>query len=152
MFQDPEVPSFMSEFQKIIVALEKTWHQEHFTCSDCNVQLTGLSFFEKESLAYCQNCHMQKFAPKCKGCNKPITDTAIMALGEKWHQNCFQCSVSAPDSTFIICQWADPIMYVHLTVSDMQAPRDRNDFRSRWESPPVLHLLQTKKVMRLWLF
>ena len=104
--------------QKIIVALQHFWHQEHFTCNECNIELTGLSFFEKEDVAYCQNCHMQKFAPKCKGCSKPITDTAIMALGEKWHQNCFQCSVSLhlfdSDRPFSILLCFSPIFFSEL--------------------------------------
>ncbi|KAK6626313.1 hypothetical protein RUM43_006624 [Polyplax serrata] len=93
--------------EKIIVALEQFWHQEHFTCADCHIELTGLSFFEKDNVAYCQNCHMQKFAPKCKGCNRPITDTAIMALGDKWHQNCFvcsQCSRPVTEATFEVVE------------------------------------------------
>lgn len=49
---------------------------------------------------YCSACYADKFAARCKGCLKPITDKAIIALDAKWHRDCFTCMVSVSD-TFV---------------------------------------------------
>ena len=76
------------------MAFGKEWHEEHFVCADCGRMLAGRNFFEKNGAPYCQDDYNNKFAPKCYRCQKPIIDTAIMALGKTWHQDCFKCSVS----------------------------------------------------------
>ncbi|OCF34527.1 hypothetical protein I316_03568 [Kwoniella heveanensis BCC8398] len=41
---------------------------------------------------YCERCHLRLHKPKCKGCNQPIPDIAINAMGAKWHKECFVCT------------------------------------------------------------
>ncbi|MCQ4179471.1 hypothetical protein FK518_28380 [Klebsiella pneumoniae] len=34
------------------------------------------------------------FAPKCQGCERPVTDNYLSALRGVWHPECFVCVVS----------------------------------------------------------
>nr|CAD7432149.1 unnamed protein product [Timema monikensis] len=77
--------------EKVIMALNRHWHEEHFRCAKCDKKLVDLSFFEKEGKPYCQEDYHLLFSPQCHGCKEPITEMAIGALGKKWHQACFTC-------------------------------------------------------------
>lgn len=37
---------------------------------------------------------MVLFAPKCQGCERPLTDNYLSALQGVWHPECFVCAVS----------------------------------------------------------
>lgn len=91
----------------VVVALNQTWHKDHFVCITCGTRLASKGFFEKENNPFCQQCYEDKFCPKCNECELSITDTAVIALGKKWHQDCFKCkNCQKPvmDSTFeVIC-------------------------------------------------
>ena len=74
-------------------------------------------FHEKDDAAYCKTCYFEQFAPKCGGCNTPITgkqytmnllitcsglylnsptmclENYISSLNLQWHPNCFVCKV-----------------------------------------------------------
>lgn len=76
----------------VVMALGKPWHREHFTCSGCKALLSHKGFFENDNQAYCQECYESKFCPTCKACKKPITETAVIALSDKYHPDCFKCS------------------------------------------------------------
>lgn len=80
-------------FQKVIKAMGFDWHEDHFVCTVCKKTLAGESFFEKNGQPYCRADYEERFADKCALCLKPITDKAIIALNEKWHQACFKCNV-----------------------------------------------------------
>lgn len=55
--------------------------------------MSGESFFERDGKPYCKEDFENIFAAKCKGCEKPISDKAIVALEAKWHKDCFKCKV-----------------------------------------------------------
>jgi len=76
---------------KCISALDQTWHPECFCCSACGKQLGEEGFHEKDDAAYCKDCYFGQFAPRCGGCNLPITDNYISALNKQWHPECFVC-------------------------------------------------------------
>ncbi|XP_018333718.1 transforming growth factor beta-1-induced transcript 1 protein-like [Agrilus planipennis] len=76
---------------KIIKALDVTWHEDCFACTICKKPLTGTSFAEKDGNPFCEKDYNEHFADRCKDCGKPITDQAIIALDAKWHQKCFKC-------------------------------------------------------------
>jgi len=76
---------------KCISALDQTWHPECFMCADCGVQLGDDGFHEHGDAAYCKDCYFSQFAPKCGGCQLPITESFISALNKQWHQQCFVC-------------------------------------------------------------
>lgn len=81
--------------ERTIKALGKTWHENCFRCDGpCRQSLVGSSFYEQEGKAYCKNDFEELFAARCAGCTKPIIDSAIVALGGKWHRCCFKCNVS----------------------------------------------------------
>ncbi|XP_022185755.2 leupaxin [Nilaparvata lugens] len=83
----------------VISALNQNWHRNHFLCNSCGIVLSNSGFFEKDNSPYCQLCYEKKFMPKCQECQQPIIDTALMALGEKWHQSCFKCQLCAKPIT-----------------------------------------------------
>lgn len=76
---------------KCISALDQTFHPEHFFCSDCGRQFGDEGFHEKDDAAFCKTCYFEQFAPKCGGCNTPITENYISSLNLQWHPNCFVC-------------------------------------------------------------
>ena len=74
-------------------ALGKTWHVEHFFCTLCGKHFGPEGFHEKDSKAYCRECYYEKFAPRCRRCDKAIMEGFISALGAQWHPECFCCKV-----------------------------------------------------------
>uniref|UniRef100_A0AC34FL83 LIM zinc-binding domain-containing protein n=1 Tax=Panagrolaimus sp. ES5 TaxID=591445 RepID=A0AC34FL83_9BILA len=76
---------------RCITAIGKTFHPEHFTCADCGKQFGEEGFHEKDGVAYCRDDFFRMFAPKCHGCDKPIKNKFITALGTHWHPDCFIC-------------------------------------------------------------
>ncbi|CAG0897898.1 unnamed protein product [Darwinula stevensoni] len=76
---------------KCITALEKTWHPEHFFCVKCGKTFGDDGFHEKDDEPYCREDYFALFAPKCNGCNHPITENYISALNTQWHSHCFVC-------------------------------------------------------------
>lgn len=78
---------------KCLSALDRTWHPEHFVCSRCGAaDLDGEDgFHEKDGAAFCRNCFLGAFAPKCGGCDHPIEENYISSLDRQWHPGCFVC-------------------------------------------------------------
>jgi hypothetical protein len=78
---------------KVTIALEQTFHPEHFVCAHCGCQFdVDDGFHEKDGKPYCKNDFFDLFANKCGQCNLPITANYITALGVQWHPDCFVCS------------------------------------------------------------
>ena len=76
---------------KCVTAMEKTWHPEHFICAHCGKEFGDEGFHEKEGRPYCRRDFFSSFAPRCRGCQKPITNNYITALNSQWHPECFVC-------------------------------------------------------------
>jgi len=76
---------------KCVSALDKTWHPEHFCCCVCGKVIGEEGYYEMDGKAYCRLDYLDLFAPKCAGCNNPITDNFISALDAQWHPDCFVC-------------------------------------------------------------
>ncbi|XP_063624677.1 transforming growth factor beta-1-induced transcript 1 protein isoform X1 [Cydia splendana] len=90
---------------RVIQALGVSWHANHFVCGGCKKELGGGGFMEQGGRPYCSECYAHKFAARCAGCSKPITDKAIIALDAKWHRECFTCKKCrnpVTDSTFSV--------------------------------------------------
>lgn len=49
------------------------WHRECFTCTKCDLQLSGQRFTSKDEKPYCADCYGELFAKRCTACSKPIT-------------------------------------------------------------------------------
>lgn len=66
---------------RTITALGKSWHVEHFICTQCLKPFPGGSYYERDGRPYCEADFYSLFAPKCMGCNEPIKGDCINALG-----------------------------------------------------------------------
>lgn len=78
--------------QKIVSALEKTWHPEHFFCTECGEPFGEQGFLEKEGKPYCLSDFYRLFAPKCSGCDQPVRENYLSAANQLWHPECFVCT------------------------------------------------------------
>ncbi|XP_055016980.1 paxillin-like [Boleophthalmus pectinirostris] len=76
---------------KVVTALDKTWHPEHFFCAQCGEFFGPEGFHEREGKAFCRKDYFQMFAPKCGGCSRAILENYISALNALWHPECFVC-------------------------------------------------------------
>ncbi|XP_038135963.1 flocculation protein FLO11-like isoform X1 [Cyprinodon tularosa] len=76
---------------KVVTALDKTWHPEHFFCAQCGSFFGPEGFHEKDGKAFCRKDYFDMFAPKCGGCSRAILENYISALNSLWHPECFVC-------------------------------------------------------------
>ncbi|XP_072921426.1 uncharacterized protein [Hemitrygon akajei] len=76
---------------KVVTALDRTWHPEHFFCAQCGAFFGPDGFHEKDGKAYCRKDYFDMFAPKCGGCARAILENYISALNSLWHPECFVC-------------------------------------------------------------
>lgn len=77
---------------KILTALGKSYHPEHFQCKKCNQPITGTKFQENNGDPYCERDYTELFSKRCRGCTKPIKEKVISALGFDWHEEHFTCA------------------------------------------------------------
>ena len=63
-------------FGKVINAMKRAWHPEHFTCSQCDTELGNVTFYEHNNTPYCEKDYHELFAPRCAYCNGPILDVS----------------------------------------------------------------------------
>lgn len=61
---------------KVVTAMGKTWHPEHFVCAKCPEQLGDKNYFERNGLAYCEDDYHRLYSPKCAHCNQAILDVS----------------------------------------------------------------------------
>ncbi|XP_058868495.1 transforming growth factor beta-1-induced transcript 1 protein-like isoform X2 [Acipenser ruthenus] len=76
---------------KMVTALDKNWHPEHFCCVKCGRPFGEEGFHERDGRQYCQQDFFSMFASRCHGCSKPIQENYISALNVLWHPECFVC-------------------------------------------------------------
>ncbi|XP_038262079.1 leupaxin [Dermochelys coriacea] len=77
---------------KMITALGKTWHHEHFTCTQCGREMGSSTFYERDGLAYCQEDYHHLFSPRCAYCAAPILEKVLTAMDKTWHPEHFFCA------------------------------------------------------------
>ncbi|VDO91523.1 unnamed protein product [Heligmosomoides polygyrus] len=58
----------------------------------CGSELGHRNFFERNGRAYCEEDYHNQFSPRCAGCNGPIKDRCVTAVGKNFHLQCFTCS------------------------------------------------------------
>lgn len=72
------------------------WHRECFTCTKCDLQLSGQRFTSKDEKPYCAECYGELFAKRCTSCSKPITGIGgakfVSFEDRNWHNDCFSCA------------------------------------------------------------
>ncbi|XP_007068499.2 leupaxin [Chelonia mydas] len=77
--------------EKVLTAMDKTWHPEHFFCAHCGKVFSNDGFHEKNGKPYCQKDFLAMFSPKCRACERPVMDNYLSALQGVWHPECFVC-------------------------------------------------------------
>ncbi|ELP90045.1 transforming growth factor beta-1-induced transcript 1 protein, putative [Entamoeba invadens IP1] len=77
----------------MVNALGKTYHSECFVCTKCKSPFASPQFFQKDGNPYCEQCYKEECAVKCAGCGKAIVGASLLALGQKYHPECFVCNV-----------------------------------------------------------
>lgn len=59
--------------ERVVTALGKHWHVEHFVCAKCEKPFLGHRHYEKRGLAYCETHYHQLFGNLCFVCNQVIS-------------------------------------------------------------------------------
>jgi len=78
--------------ERIVTALGKNWHVEHFVCAKCEKPFLGHRHYEKKGLAYCETHYHQLFGNLCFICNQVITGDVVTALNKAYCSHHFSCS------------------------------------------------------------
>ncbi|EMP26467.1 Histone-lysine N-methyltransferase PRDM9 [Chelonia mydas] len=76
---------------KMVTALDKNWHPEHFCCVKCGRPFGEEGFHEKDGQQYCRQDFYELFSTRCQGCGQAILENYISALSALWHPECFVC-------------------------------------------------------------
>jgi len=79
--------------ERVVTALGKHWHVEHFVCAKCEKPFLGHRHYEKKGLAYCETHYHQLFGNLCFSCNQVIAGDVFTALNKAWCVHHFACSV-----------------------------------------------------------
>eukprot|EP01116_Phalansterium_solitarium_P005464 TRINITY_DN1711_c0_g1_i2.p1 TRINITY_DN1711_c0_g1~~TRINITY_DN1711_c0_g1_i2.p1 ORF type:complete len:404 (-),score=53.02 TRINITY_DN1711_c0_g1_i2:166-1377(-) len=88
---------------QFIMAIDKTWHPDHFVCYKCNKAFVDGVFFEKDGRPYCDADYKDLFARKCTGCGQAISGQVTTANGQDWHPEhfvCYHCHNPFPGGVF----------------------------------------------------
>merc|ERR1711975_116852 len=59
--------------ERVVTALGKHWHVEHFVCAKCEKPFMGNRHYERKGLAYCETHYHQLFGNLCYVCNQKMT-------------------------------------------------------------------------------
>lgn len=70
----------------------KVFHITCFTCEACAKPMHGLNFYSVNMNPYCEECYLNTLE-RCSSCHNLITDRILRAVGEKFHPDCFSCSI-----------------------------------------------------------
>ncbi|KAJ3179593.1 hypothetical protein HDU87_002799 [Geranomyces variabilis] len=78
--------------ERLISALGKSFHPEHFFCCQCGKTFgVDEQFMEADGMPYCPEDFMALFAYGCSKCKKPLVGDYITATGKRFHRECFGC-------------------------------------------------------------
>lgn len=82
---------FVTEYSH---AMDKDWHEEHFTCVKCEKPLKREKFVAVDERPCCTQCYNVTMASVCDECGKAIGPGSkdIIVRDRHWHENCFVCS------------------------------------------------------------
>ena len=78
--------------ERVVTALGKHWHVEHFVCAKCEKPFLGHRHYEKKGLAYCETHYHQLFGNLCFVCNQVISGDVFTALNKAWCVHHFACA------------------------------------------------------------
>ena len=66
---------------KLLTAMSRTWHPEHFVCAICEQELANKPFYELDGRPYCEKDYNEMLAPRCGYCNGPILEVRLAKAG-----------------------------------------------------------------------
>lgn len=78
--------------ERIVTALGKHFHVDHFVCASCERPFLGKRHHEMKGLAYCEQHFYQLFGRKCFTCQQIIKGDVINALDKYWCVQHFVCA------------------------------------------------------------
>jgi hypothetical protein len=78
--------------ERIVTALGKHFHVDHFVCARCERPFLGKRHYERKGLAYCEQHYYQLFGHQCFVCNQIIKGDVIRALNKVWCVQHFACA------------------------------------------------------------
>ncbi|XP_043289855.1 LIM and senescent cell antigen-like-containing domain protein 1 isoform X2 [Venturia canescens] len=78
--------------ERVVTALGKHWHVEHFVCAKCEKPFLGHRHYEKKGMAYCETHYHQLFGNLCFVCNQVIAGDVFTALNKAWCVHHFACA------------------------------------------------------------
>ncbi|XP_049341057.1 LIM and senescent cell antigen-like-containing domain protein 1 [Astyanax mexicanus] len=84
---------------RVVNAMGKQWHVEHFVCAKCEKPFLGHRHYERKSQAYCETHYNQLFGNVCHHCNRVIGGEVVSALNKAWCIGCFTCSTCSTKLT-----------------------------------------------------
>ena len=70
---------------KVVTAMGRTWHPEHFVCTHCQEEIGSRNFFERDGQPYCEKDYHNLFSPRCYYCNGPILDVSEELLHQLYY-------------------------------------------------------------------
>lgn len=79
--------------ERVVTALGKHWHVEHFVCAKCEKPFMGNRHYERKGLAYCETHYHELFGNLCFVCNSVIYGDVVMALNKAWCTHHFACAL-----------------------------------------------------------
>ncbi|XP_071837962.1 LIM and senescent cell antigen-like-containing domain protein 1 isoform X1 [Apostichopus japonicus] len=79
--------------ERIVTALGKQWHVEHFVCARCEKPFLGHRHYEKNGKAYCETHYNQLFGNMCYYCSKAIISEMMCTMNKTWCEEHFYCSI-----------------------------------------------------------
>uniref|UniRef100_A0A1I8HVY0 LIM domain-containing protein n=1 Tax=Macrostomum lignano TaxID=282301 RepID=A0A1I8HVY0_9PLAT len=79
--------------ERVVRALGRAWHVEHFVCAACEKPFNGTRYFERRGLAYCETHFHQLFGQLCFLCGDSISKECVQTCGKSWCRAHFRCTV-----------------------------------------------------------
>ncbi|VEL35924.1 unnamed protein product [Protopolystoma xenopodis] len=79
---------------RIVRALGKAWHVEHFVCHQCEIAFMGSRYYEWRGQAYCLLHYQEKSGGICHICQHPVLGAILARFTNKTYcQEHFRCSM-----------------------------------------------------------
>ncbi|CAH8664400.1 unnamed protein product [Schistosoma bovis] len=78
---------------RIVWALGKVWHVEHFVCHHCEIPFMGSRFYEWQGHAYCLIHYQSRIGSVCHICAKPVTGILVKFTNKIYCPEHFLCSL-----------------------------------------------------------
>ncbi|KAF5405940.1 LIM zinc finger domain containing 1 [Paragonimus heterotremus] len=79
--------------ERIVWALGKAWHVEHFVCHQCEAPFMGARFYEWHGHAYCLQHYQVRTGSLCHICSRSVTGILAKFTNKSYCPEHFTCSI-----------------------------------------------------------